>query len=111
MNRYNELLGQKIQILRKQQNVTQEALAELVNRSKNHISKIEHGTTNPPLSLIFDIAIALGVHPQKLFDFAIQPLTLEKDVDIKSKISNITDKKQLKLIFDIYRLISNERFI
>ena len=70
MNKYSELLGHRIKYLRKEKNITQERLAEIINRSKNHISKIELGLTNPPISLVFDIAQALNVHPHELFIFS-----------------------------------------
>lgn len=61
------LLGNKIKNLRKKRGITQEQLAEMVDRSKNHISKIELGLTNPPVSLIFDIFDKLGVKSSQLF--------------------------------------------
>ena len=40
MDKIKHLLGENIKHIRKKQNITQENLAELVDRSKKHISKI-----------------------------------------------------------------------
>lgn len=43
-------------------------LAEAVNLSRNHMQRIEAATATPSLSKLLDIADALGVPVQKLFD-------------------------------------------
>ena len=104
MNDYSVLLGEKIKLLRKNLNITQEFLAEKVDRSKNHISKIEQGAANPPLSLIIDIAAALNVEPQELFDF--DGLVLYKNKTIQSefkKVIEISNERHLKLLFKIHK--------
>ena len=60
-------LGNRIKALRKEKGVTQEQLAEMIDRSKNHISKIELGMINFPVSLLFSIAKSLQVEPYELF--------------------------------------------
>lgn len=104
MNKYNILLGQKIKILRKRCGYTQEKFAELVNRSKNHISKIELGTANPPVSLIFDIANVLGIEPHELFLFH-KSLECHKNIDFKKELNRIENKKHLKQLFQIYKIL------
>jgi len=108
MDNYNVLFGKKIKTIRKAKGLTQEKLAELVNRSKNHISKIEQGLANPPLSLIIDIAIALNVTPYSLFEFDIEHSGREKPVDIKNEFEKITDKKHLNILFNIHKILLKE---
>lgn len=107
MDNYRFLLGAKIKFLRQEKHITQEVLAELVNRSKNHISKIEQGVANPPLSLLLDIANVLNVHPFELFNFDIS-LTNPKNVNVKKELYAIKNKKILKLIYKIYKVLISE---
>ena len=53
-------LGQRIQYLRKERKLTQEALAEIVGIDQKNISKIENGSYHPSLSTLKRIADALG---------------------------------------------------
>lgn len=62
-------LGQRIQYLRKQQKLTQEALAELVGIDPKNISKIENGNNYPSSETITAIATALNVDIYELFVF------------------------------------------
>ncbi|MCM1265656.1 MAG: helix-turn-helix domain-containing protein [Candidatus Gastranaerophilales bacterium] len=107
MNNYRLLLGEKIKRLRKEKFLTQERFAELVNRSKNHISKIEQGLANPPLSLLLDIANILQVHPCELFNFDDYLLTLTK-INIKNEFDSIKDKKHLEILYKIHKVLLSE---
>lgn len=72
------LLGKKIANLRKYRGLTQEALAEKVGRSPNHISKLEIATTNPSFELLVKIAKALNVEMYELFQY--EDIKFEKDI-------------------------------
>lgn len=105
MGKYNLLLGEKIKFLRKKRNLTQESLAEMVCRSKNHISKIEQGNANPPVSLIFEIADVLNVKPYELFVFNKYSNAGLKNIDIKKEICSITDKNLLNILYKIMEVL------
>lgn len=60
-------LGQNIAFYRRRKEMTQEALAEMVDINNVHLSRIETGVSAASLDLIFAIADALGVEPCKLF--------------------------------------------
>ena len=64
-----KLLGLNIAYYRKQRGISQMKLAELVNISRTHMSRIETADCAVSLDVIFDICRALDVAPQKLFDF------------------------------------------
>jgi len=49
--------------------MSQEELAEAVNISRTHMSRIETANCAVSLDVVFDICDALGVSPEKLFDF------------------------------------------
>lgn len=61
-------VGLNIMYYRKERGWTQMDLAEAVDLSRNHMQRIEAATAVPSLSTLLDIADALGVPVQKLFD-------------------------------------------
>ena len=63
-------LGLNIAFYRKLKGLTQEKLAESVNLSRNHISKIEAVNVDTAVSLekLFDIADALETSVSKFFE-------------------------------------------
>ncbi len=60
-------LGLNIKIERMRQNYTQEKLAESLNISVSHISKIEQGITSPTAYLLFKISKILDVKMEDFF--------------------------------------------
>jgi transcriptional regulator with XRE-family HTH domain len=56
-----QLFGDRVQTLRKERGITQEQLAESINKSVEHISYIERGERAPSFETILDIAEALKV--------------------------------------------------
>lgn len=62
-------LGLNIAYYRKEKGLSQNQLAELVNVSRTHMSRIENADCAVSLDVVFDICDALCVKPSKLFDF------------------------------------------
>ena len=62
-------LGLNVAYYRKEKGYSQEKLAELVNISRTHMSRIEIADCAVSLDVVFDICDALQVTPTKLFDF------------------------------------------
>lgn len=62
-------LGLNISYYRKQRGLSQSRLAELVNISRTHMSRIETADCAVSLDVVFEICDALGIKPDKLFDF------------------------------------------
>lgn len=62
-------LGLNIAYYRKQRGMSQNQLAEAVNISRTHMSRVETADCAVSLDVVFDICDALGVSPAKLFDF------------------------------------------
>lgn len=62
-------LGLNIAYFRKQQGLSQLELAELVNISRTHMSRIETADCAVSLDVVFDICDVLKIEPKKLFDF------------------------------------------
>lgn len=64
-----KLLGLNITYYRKGKGLSQSQLAELVNISRTHMSRIETADCAVSLDVVFDICDALCIKPSKLFDF------------------------------------------
>ena len=64
-------LGLNIAYYRKKRGMSQSKLAELVNVSRTHMSRIETADCAVSLDVVFDICDALSVNPCKLFDFRL----------------------------------------
>lgn len=62
---YTEL-GQRIAKRRKQNNIRQNALADILNISNNYLSSIERGKERPSLEILVRICNALQVTPDYL---------------------------------------------
>ena len=62
-------LGLNIAYYRKEKGLSQSKLAELVNISRTHMSRIETADCAVSLDVVFDICDALDLKPSKLFDF------------------------------------------
>ena len=90
------MIGENIQILRKQQNLTQEALAEKVGVSRQTIAKWENGESVPDLKLAADLAAALDV---SLDDLTQAPKEEFEDASLKGKhmfgLVTVGDKGQI----------------
>lgn len=67
-NKYRQL-GLNIAFYRKQRSLSQIQLAELINISRTHMSRIETADCAVSLDVIFDICDVLHISPSKLFDF------------------------------------------
>lgn len=63
------LLGQNIAKYRKEKHFSQEKLAEMVNLSREYITRVENGQKNISLKKLFAIADALEVGFNQLTDF------------------------------------------
>ena len=62
-------LGLNIAYYRKETGLSQLQLAEMVNISRTHMSRIETADCAVSLDVVFDICDALDIKPTKLFDF------------------------------------------
>jgi len=67
-NEFLSLLGERIRALRKEKNIKQEKLAELVDKATEHISFIERGERAPSLELLLALARVLNVPLPYLLD-------------------------------------------
>ena len=77
--------GKKVQMLRKNHNISQENLATLLKINRNYLSRIETGKSEPTLSIIKEIAIFFNIDVASLMDMN------NANDDVKDKIKIITE--------------------
>ena len=95
------ILSDNIKIRRKQLNISQSKLAEIINMSSNYITDIENQKTWVSYSTLIKIASALGVEVYEL----LKPHSnnvITNDSAVKESASNILREKreQLKKLLD-----------
>lgn len=76
------ILGEKIILLRKQNNLTQEELAEKLNVSRQSVSKWEMGTSIPDINKILLISEVFGVNIDYLLKDNIESIEYSDDTEI-----------------------------
>lgn len=107
MNAELVLLGKRIAHLREKQGLTQENLAEKIHYSPNHISKLESARTNPSFDLLLKIAHALNLEIFELFNYKQQKSQLELMKNEIQNLLNTNQKKEIELIYKIYKAFEN----
>ena len=101
-----EELGKKIKRMRVNRGLTQEQLAEKLEYSPNHISKLESARTNPSFELLVSISKVLDIEIKELFNFDEYQTTtfIKKEFD---RLIQGSEPKKLKLLYKIYRSIDS----
>lgn len=102
---YKTILGEKIKNFRRVRGLTQEDLAKCVNRSKNHISKIEQGTANPPLSLLLEIAQALEIDPTELLGDSQNTFSEALEINLNQELFKIKNSLNRQIILDTIKIL------
>ena len=98
-----KLFGKRIKELRKQHNLTQEQLSEILGVFQKQIGNIETGTTFTTMANLEKFAEAFGVEIADLFAFSHLKQREELLDEIHSILKTIDDK-QLRII---YRLLKD----
>lgn len=106
MNDTLTMLGKRIADLRNKRGLTQEKLAEMVEYSTNHISKLESARTNPSFELLVNISKALNVEIKELFNFDEYKSTsfIKKEFN---KLIQHAEPKTIKMLYKVYRSIDS----
>lgn len=82
-------LGKRIGYFRMQcGNITQEALASKINRSREFLAKIEKGTEHPSIATLVDIADALCISVDDLLMPSVLPKRRGRVISITSAFSS-----------------------
>lgn len=73
-----ELLGNKIQMLRKNKNMTQQELAQKLSVSSQAVSKWERNISSPDVTMLPIIARFFGITMDELFNYRLDALTYKE---------------------------------
>ena len=99
-------IGKNIRKLRKERNLTQEELAELLNITSQAVSKWENETGMPDISQIIPLASIFGVSIDTLFG----KTNLSEQNDVERIIEELHTKKQ-SLIFILMLIVLGKSII
>jgi len=73
------IIGKQIKKARKRMKITQEQLAEIIDKSPSYVSYIETGKKSMSLETLVDIANALQVSSDELLSFNVEHPNAAKD--------------------------------
>jgi len=101
MANIHEILGKRIQSLRKRAGLTQLELAEKANLSLKHLGEIERGRGNPTLESLHNLSVALDISLMKLFDIEVDLLTTKVKEELAINIIQSASSKDKTRILKI----------
>lgn len=107
----DESLGHKIKKLRKKKSLSQERLADKVDLSQQHISRIEKNLTYPSVATLSKIAKVLGIQLDDLVNTQITNADDKYVYEILRKLDflNIAEKSKVSGYID--RILEDSRLI
>lgn len=96
------MLGERIANLRKERKISQEELADVLNTSRQAISKWEREESDPDIDRLKDLAVYFGVSVDYLLGYDLESTSVNNFIErIKENIEN----KKLDISIDEIRLI------
>ena len=99
-------LGKRIQGLRQKAGITQQQLAEKADLSIKYLGELERGRANASLSILFNLAAALGVSLPELVEFDFERFSPEQlRKNLHSVIDDATDE-DCKLFYRLLRVLA-----
>jgi transcriptional regulator with XRE-family HTH domain len=102
--RTKELIGRRIQELRKARGLSQEKIADKADISPNYLSRIECGRENPTLDMFIKLSNALEVEMLEMFDF--RHVVSHKELkEAVQNISKTADEPTLSLALKVLRAV------
>lgn len=101
MENKEKILGLRIMQRRKQKNIKQSELAEIIGVSENQISNIENGKSFPRMQKFMKICEVLNCNPDYLLSGIIQNSVEENIIDMISSLS-LEEQKTLWKLIDSY---------
>lgn len=103
-----QTVGKNIKSIRIAQNMTQEQMAEKLNRSVNFVSLIELGKSGMSVPTIIEICNVLNVDSNSIFKGLLNYNQNEQDRFIMENIPALNDRDK-KVITDLMQYITESR--
>ena len=85
ISRVEKLLGSQIARIRKERDITQAKLAEMIDVTIETISRLERGVSIPSLRTLETISNALNVPLKELFDFECTMKSMNSEMEKETK--------------------------
>ena len=100
-----ELLGVRIQELRKLRKLTQAQLSQKVDIDSKHLSRIEVGRSFPSLETLNKIANALRVELHAFFEFERKEKNTRELKKVVTELLKDADKDKLNLVVKVLKAL------
>lgn len=95
-----KVFGRNIKRIRSNKKLSQEKLAERINKSSHFVSLIERGETGISFSTIIDICTALDVDANSIFADIIQPSNnKDKSFKLNPVVNTFEDKDKAMITY------------
>ncbi len=93
-----QTIGKRIRLLRKQQQLSQMTLAEMVDKSPTYISLVENGQKGPSLETLIDVANALKVTMDVLLAEYLEQSTAAAGSELAAILEDCSDYEKRVII-------------
>ena len=92
------IIGKRIRNYRQQRNLSQNSVAERIEKSATYISYIESGLKHPSLETLVDLANLLGVTTDMLLGENLEHTRLVMEVEYQQILHDCTDQEKRFLL-------------
>ena len=92
------VIGLRIRNYRRQRNLSQNDVAEQINKSSAYISYLESGIKHPSLETLTDLANLLGVTADMLLGENLRHTRLVNEVEFQQILNDCTDEEKRFLV-------------
>ena len=100
--------GEKIRILRKNRNMSQEQLANYLKINRNYLSRIETDKCEPPASIIKSLSLLFHVSVTSLLDMESTEATYEEKIKYVNENCSSLLEQDLDFIVRIISIMKEE---
>jgi len=92
------VIGQRIRNYRQQRNLSQNSVAEKIDKSATYISYIEGGIKHPSLETLVDLANLLGVTTDLLLGENLEHTKLVREMEYQLILNDCNDQERRFLV-------------
>lgn len=98
-----KLVGDRIKLLRLEQGLTQEDVADKAGIDASHLGRLERGERNPSLAVVEKVIYALGITFEDLFKYILPPNEKNDNRSLGLIMNKLTalSKQEQKLVLII----------
>jgi transcriptional regulator with XRE-family HTH domain len=96
MSKSRNILAYALWVTRMMRGMTQQELADKLNKTTNAVSNWENGHTSPPVSVLVDLCKVLKVTPNQLLGFEEIEGFIEFETKLKEQQQQISDLEKQK---------------